>query len=192
MIKPIPMEYRGTRFRSTLEADWAATFDSLDWYWQYEPMAVEVATGQAYLCDFHLPTQRVWCEVKGPHDERIDKTRSFYGTLEPDPWEITRPLVVILRPAGPGEAATWHGVRDDQDIVIVRCPECEHWGFMDYDGAWGCRRYCRNGGENKFWTLPGGALYRPGDLRFTRAPRPPLRGDPALPAGVDPLLRTTT
>jgi hypothetical protein len=163
------MNYRGTQFRSTLEADWAATFDSLGWHWQYEPVAVQLEVGGAYLCDFHLPTQRVWCEVKGPHDERIDKVHAFYDQLEPDPWNIRRPLVVILRPAGPGDAATWHGVTEGQDIVITRCPECQHYCFMDVAGAWQCRRGCRNGGDNKFWRAE---YYQSGDLTFARAPRP--------------------
>jgi hypothetical protein len=175
-IAAVPMSYRGTRFRSTLEADWAATFDSLGWHWEYEPIAVQLAGGGAYLCDFHLPTQRVWCEVKGPHDERLDKTHAFYRQLDPDPWDIVRPLVVILRAAGPGDVATWHGVSEDQEIVVATCPECQHHCFMDYNGIWACRRGCRNGGENKFWRLDGGALYSSGCIHFSRAPRPKRKG----------------
>src|ERR1041385_7267771 len=154
------MLYRGTRLTSTLEADWAATFDSLDWYWEYEPEAVNIGA-QAYLCDFHLPTQRVWCEVKGPHNERIDKVRELYRALASDPWDVTDPLVVVLRPPGPGETAAWESVDDSQHVVLATCPECGHHGFMDYNGVWACRRGCRNGGENKFWKLDGGALYWP-------------------------------
>lgn len=168
-ITPIRTTYRGITFRSTLEADWAATLDTLGWHWQYEPIAIQLDSGGAYLCDFHLPNQRVWCEVKGPHNERLEKTAEFYRQLEPDPWDIRQPLVVILRPAGPGDAATWHGVQGDEDIVIARCPECQHFCFLDLEGAWQCRRGCRNGGDNKFWRHEH---YRPGDLRFTRAPRP--------------------
>lgn len=32
-----PTTYRGTRFRSRLEARWAAFFDLLAWRWEYEP-----------------------------------------------------------------------------------------------------------------------------------------------------------
>jgi hypothetical protein len=170
-IEPIPMEYNGTKFRSTLEADWAATFDTLRWHWQYEPVAVKTVVGEAYLCDFHLPNQRVWCEVKGPHNERLDKVRDFYETVEPDPWDIEKPLVVILRPAGPGNVAMWEPVAREQHIVLATCPECLHHCFMDYNGVWACRRGCRNGGENKFWTLGDGALYWPGEIRFARTPR---------------------
>ncbi|MCC6946120.1 MAG: hypothetical protein IT335_16205, partial [Thermomicrobiales bacterium] len=37
-IKPIVTEYAGTRFRSRLEARWAAMFDLLKWRWEYEPI----------------------------------------------------------------------------------------------------------------------------------------------------------
>lgn len=33
----IPTTYAGTRFRSRLEAKWAAFFDMLGWKWEYEP-----------------------------------------------------------------------------------------------------------------------------------------------------------
>jgi hypothetical protein len=36
-VKAIPTVYRSTRFRSRLEARWAAFFDLAGWYWVYEP-----------------------------------------------------------------------------------------------------------------------------------------------------------
>ncbi len=36
-IKAIPTTYRGVAMRSRLEARWAALFDALQWYWEYEP-----------------------------------------------------------------------------------------------------------------------------------------------------------
>jgi hypothetical protein len=36
-IAAIPTTYAGVRFRSRLEARWAATFDLLGWEWAYEP-----------------------------------------------------------------------------------------------------------------------------------------------------------
>ena len=38
MIKAHPTTYAGTKFRSRLEARWAAFFDLLGWQWQYEPV----------------------------------------------------------------------------------------------------------------------------------------------------------
>lgn len=168
-IRALPTTYRGTRFRSTLEADWAATFDELGWYWQYEPVAVQLTSG-AYLCDFHLPNFRTWCEVKGPHNERIEKTLEFASQLEVDPWNVINPLVVILRPCGPGEMATWEGTSPQQDLIITHCPSCDAYTFLDRAGAWQCRRcwFGNSGKDNKFWQTE---FYESGLLPFTRAPR---------------------
>ena len=37
-IKAIPTEFGGIRFRSRLEAKWAAFFDLVGWRWEYEPV----------------------------------------------------------------------------------------------------------------------------------------------------------
>lgn len=171
-ITPVPTVYAGTRFASTLEADWAATFDKLGWYWQYEPMAVKLLNGDYYRPDFYLPAQRVWCEVKGPHDERLDKPKQLQKTLSYDAWEWESWLVVILRPPGPGETAVWHGTSEAQDIVLVRCVECDHYCFMDYAGIWTCRHHIDIGKVPRKPWLNGGELLWPGrDATFTRAPR---------------------
>jgi len=40
-MKAIPTEYRGARFRSRLEARWAAFFDLIGWRWVYEPFDLD-------------------------------------------------------------------------------------------------------------------------------------------------------
>lgn len=173
-IKPIPTVYRGIRFASALEADWACTFDFFGWTWQYEPVGVQLDDGQWYRPDFHLPTQNVWCEVKGPHNERIDKPSALQSTLPGDAFEWDADLVVVLRPSQPGsdgEYAHWDNLKG-QDIVVTRCPHCHHLGFMDFEGIWFCRRHPDiRPKPNKFWTHEDGGLYRSGDLPFSRAPR---------------------
>jgi hypothetical protein len=175
-IQATPMWYRGTQFRSTLEADWACTFDSLNWAWGYEPVSVQLEGGINYRPDFWLPTSRTWAEVKGPHNERIDKALLLSETFRKeefpdDEWEMTRTHVVILRPPGPGETCVWENPHPDVDMVVVYCPECSECGWMDYAGVWRCPRGCRNGGENRFWDRLGGELYRSGQLPFQRAPK---------------------
>src|SRR5664279_4453522 len=101
-IPAVPVTYHGVKFRSTLEADWATTFDMLGWHWEYEPIALNLGQGFNYLCDFRLPQQRVWCEAKGPHNARIEKPRALH--------QATEDFVVILRPSGPGGIANWQGV----------------------------------------------------------------------------------
>jgi hypothetical protein len=177
-LKAIPTWYRGTRFASTLEADWAAMFDHLGWVWQYEPVAVALKDGQAYRPDFYLPGTNVWCEVKGPHNERLDKTIMLQETLGYDEWAWCADLVVILRPPGPGETAQWHGAADGQDIVLMLCAECGHHCFMDYNGFWACRHHRKYGWQNNKPWANGGELIWPGEAKFVRAPRSPRDNRP--------------
>lgn len=84
-INAVPTTYAGTRFQSTLEADWAATLDSLNIEWQYEPEAVQLPSGSLYRPDFYLPQMTTWLEVKGPHNDRLDKTRELEDATQHDP-----------------------------------------------------------------------------------------------------------
>lgn len=129
-IRAVPVSFDGITFRSTLEADWAATFASLGWYYEYEPWAVDLGDGIRYLCDFHLPAQNVWCEVKGGHNRRMHKTRRFHrATGSPRPGSE---MVVVLRPAGPGGAANWHHVTGYRRYIpINQCRNCREWSFGD-------------------------------------------------------------
>jgi len=58
-IKPKPTRYKGIRYRSKLEAQWAYLFDLYDLPYLYEPNI----RGIAYLPDFELP-QGVLLEIK--------------------------------------------------------------------------------------------------------------------------------
>ena len=97
-VRAVPMTYRGARFRSTLEADWAATLDALRIVWEYEPEALRLPSGEYYRPDFYLPKTRTWLEVKGPHDERIEKTRELADVVEHDPEcdRVPRPARLLV------------------------------------------------------------------------------------------------
>lgn len=138
-IRAIPVTYNGTTFRSSLEADWAATFDALGWYYEYEPAGIEFEDGTRYLCDFHLPAQNVWCEAKGPHNLGLTKTHRFYRALRTG--ATPSPLVVVLRPAGPGGYANWHNVTGEPLVDIFQCRSCDQWCFNvgGDNPAWFCR-----------------------------------------------------
>lgn len=150
-IVAIPTTYAEVRFRSALEADWAATFDRLGWAWQYETTGVLV-DGLAYLPDFYLPAQNVYAEVKGPHDERLRKTEALARSLSvvdtDDPVASIRPpdwqTLVVLRTAERG-VADWHDITGPatSSVVIALCPECESHTFTDLAGTWWCR-VCRS------------------------------------------------
>ena len=70
-IQAIETRYAGCRFRSRLEARHAVLFDKLGVKWQYEPQGFELASGERYLPDFHLPELNLWVEVKGSEDEFV-------------------------------------------------------------------------------------------------------------------------
>lgn len=149
-LRPVPMVYQGTRFRSTLEADWACTFDAWGIAWQYEPETVLLPSGVAYLPDFYLPEQGMWAEVKGPHDERLDKTRELAAAVRPlgihpkyEGCGYTTP-VIVLRPSL-GGFADWESVHDeiwqlDDQVHPYRWTdrhdrnwysEADRWGFPE-------------------------------------------------------------
>jgi hypothetical protein len=166
-IKPIPATYAGVRFRSTLEADWAATLDSLDIAWQYEPEAVRLPSGEAYRPDFYLPRIATWLEVKGPHGERLGKTWELASTVahhpgctgnhdEPPPsgcdywWDPYQLVVVGLAPVR-GIVTSYlidlsagDGYEEDC-TALVKCPGCGSWWWCG-SGAFGCRAHRRAGG----------------------------------------------
>jgi hypothetical protein len=83
-IQAKPTVHRGVRMRSHLEARWASVLDAAGVEWAYEPGPVDVGRLGLYLPDFWLPRLRTWIEVKGPHMERVDKTRALARSLGRD------------------------------------------------------------------------------------------------------------
>jgi hypothetical protein len=66
-ITVLPTTYNGHRFRSRLEARWAALFDQFQIRWIYEPEGFQTQHGN-YLPDFYFPDINAFCEVKpGPN-----------------------------------------------------------------------------------------------------------------------------
>jgi len=62
-IPAIESVYSGVRFRSRLEARWAALFDYYSILWVYEPDVFKTPSGR-YLPDFLLPEIGAYVEVK--------------------------------------------------------------------------------------------------------------------------------
>jgi hypothetical protein len=85
-LAAIPTQHRGVLMRSRLEARWADLLDRAGLAWEYEPQVIRLGRGRGggYLPDFWLPEQRAWLEVKGPHWERFEKTRSLARRLGSD------------------------------------------------------------------------------------------------------------
>lgn len=76
----VPTVYRGTRFRSRLEADWAREFDALGMEWRYEPKLFNFHNGAAYLPDFYLPGQRIFVECRAPDRPSMRKPAMLLKT----------------------------------------------------------------------------------------------------------------
>ncbi len=90
-IKAIPTTYNGVRFRSRLEAKWAAVFDLIKWPWTYEPFELD-----NYIPDFVIPFEdgtdvlveikpyiRLDWEVWKPAADKIDASGWAQGELVP-------------------------------------------------------------------------------------------------------------
>lgn len=102
-MKAIPTHYRGTTFRSRLEADWAATLDARGVPWDYEPEGYQLSDGTWYSPDFWLPSARAWLEVKGSHMLRVTKVYQFAADLWAESgatstYDAEAPMVLIGQP----------------------------------------------------------------------------------------------
>lgn len=71
-FKPIRRTWRGVTYDSQLETDWAATFQTWGLEYEYHPGWMLLDNGDRYEPDFLLDGDIVF-EVKGDHDDRIDK-----------------------------------------------------------------------------------------------------------------------
>lgn len=120
-----PTIYRGTRYRSRLEARWAVFFDTLQIPAQYEPTPVRLPSG-VYIPDFWLPTNLLYIECKPqPHARPVlarlaelthatdRRCALLVGTPTPGPHDVLTPAGTIarasLRFAAPAPLA--HAVR---------------------------------------------------------------------------------
>lgn len=131
-MKAIPTTYRGTLFRSRLEAQWAEFLDVLGIAWQYEPEGYTNGPVR-YLPDFWLPTvlhrgarPGVFFEVKpsSPLAGEVDKALMLAcGSRKPV-------LVVVSSPKGNDVESLHEYVRDgdrdwdDDGLCFAGCDAC--------------------------------------------------------------------
>lgn len=60
-------------YDSVLEADWAATLESLGIEFTHHPGSLRLSDGRVYEPDFVLTREEILLEVKGNHNERVEK-----------------------------------------------------------------------------------------------------------------------
>lgn len=153
--------YRGRRFRSRIEASWAAFFDLVKWRWEYEP--VDMA---GYIPDFVLefPTP-VLVEVKSSlsfnelhqHKEKVEASgwvgeylllgAGFLASQNADAKQMGGLLgekqTVVNKMVGidfPAECADWGWNLDESPFgkcAVEGIPS--HYGLCHVSGWYGCR-----------------------------------------------------
>lgn len=146
----IPTLYRGTQFRSRLEARWAAFFDSIGWPWAYEPIDLK-----GYIPDFVLEfVKPLLVEVKPAMT--LDELREATGKIERSGWagealivggallepDAVNPVLGLLgSPIGPRIGVDWDRGRG------FRCLSCGDLSVLHESYGWQCRG-CGAGGGN--------------------------------------------
>lgn len=113
-IKAVTTEYAKVRFRSRLEARWAAFFDLAGWDWDYEPIDLKKWAPdfliQAPACPVYAEVKPVNCEngrlpvdQGGPFQKAVDRRCDVQVLLlgaQPRPWaEAVGVGMVLLHPA---------------------------------------------------------------------------------------------
>jgi len=164
----LPTSYAGTTFRSALEASWAATLDTLDIVWEYEPETVTLPSGTTYIPDFRLPDIGCWLEVKGPGVPRVEKAHEFGESLacgcgiwecscrwpggqlvligyEPRPYRVwDDPKVDHLNYRVAANIQRRHGGHPDWESTrgrtawLTRCTACDRGTWFDRPGCRAC------------------------------------------------------
>ncbi len=148
MLKAIETHYNGYRFRSRLEARWAAFFDTLGVRYEYEPEGFDL-DGLWYLPDFWLPMERIWVEIKPANSptpieiERLSQSsyQSWIESLEIDA-EMHQADHVLLA-GSPGldgeyEARWLHNGRIYQRGNLFICLVCGHVLGTKGVPCWNC------------------------------------------------------
>ena len=129
-IKAHSTIYNGVRFRSRLEARWAAFFDIQDWNWKYEPVDLV-----GWTPDFWLSIPCGHSECNGNHELYIEvkpyeKIEQFKGHAirNFDEWGLPSPAQFGMDPS----VAAWTMVHGDGGGDY----NLEIWLSSDWREAW--------------------------------------------------------
>lgn len=137
MSRSIRTLYRGTFFRSKLEADWARCLDALRIKWDYEPYGLYC--GDVFVFpDFWLPDAKQWFEVKA---KLTDYDQVKFAALARTLDDQLKPFVVFGWPKGvlsfvfdlDGKLAI-----SSDEIGLGMCQRCGTQHFCEVMGEWAC------------------------------------------------------
>lgn len=132
-MSPFPIYYRGSRFRSEIEARWAVFWDEVKVLWEYEKRPFPLNTGFV-VPSFWLPEVRggVWVEVVASYPE------PWQQEMAEELAQQTKQEVFFLGEVSPPgeESSSW-------DSAMVFFPEN---GCFDVDYWWCQCRHCKRVG----------------------------------------------
>jgi hypothetical protein len=155
-VTATPRHYGGITFRSTLEADWANTLDTLSIRWEYENRLVTLPQGAEYLPDFWLPDLDTYIEVKGVGVGREWKTRQLAA--------LSDSIVLFGRTSYPECLLRWQdALSGHPNTLLGQCPACSAWSWVRIRHSLACRK-CRR-------RITSGRLYRSGERKFSLVDR---------------------
>ena len=133
--------YRGLRFRSRVEATWAAFFDIVRWPWEYSSIHVGEYVPAFVL---HFPQAPVLIDVMTISGDAWD-LQKYVGQLEAATWAGEKLIVG----AALFEGYTWSGATtiglllDDSagwdEAVFESCGGCGSYSFFSATGSYHCR-----------------------------------------------------
>ena len=147
----IETDYGGRRFRSRLEARWAAMFDRLRWKWEYEPFDLS-----GYIPDFVVSFSRTELLVEVKPATRFDDLAACAKKICQSGWRGPSPrgdfLIVgstIFSPASESAVSSfglfgmWDRESDDgwqpaDHAVAIRCATCALISFRHASAGWSC------------------------------------------------------
>lgn len=137
----IPTMFVGVRFRSRLEARWAALFDELKIPWEYEPTDLV-----RYIPDFILnfPRKRLLVEIK-PTDEHIAYAKH---KIKHSGWDGDS---LIATSAQTREWGMMIDASDAWDTAMLGfCKKCSRVTIASACGSWECRS-CDGANRDIWW-----------------------------------------
>lgn len=145
----IPTEYRGTRFRSRLEARWACFFDNCGWPWEYEPIDLN-----GYIPDFILTfSEPVLVEVKPVL--YYCEFAQHWPRIKESGWD--KEAMILGAKIFQGNSCSWgaiigeHAQRQDGEwflgeAVLETCQKCKVISFFNSEHRFSCAVYgCYDG-----------------------------------------------
>jgi len=132
-LKSIPTLYKGTQFKSRLEADMALVLDRLEIKWEYEPQSFLLPSGTHYWPDFYLPELKTYIETKGIVTPQVEEVMKEFSIL------IKGVIILIGRGVMvfyDGEEGGGYG---KQQVQLNICSKCKKVCFTGMAGSYACR-----------------------------------------------------